>query len=155
MARPLTQQGRRLKRATRELVRSLGGIEVAAADCGHGKSTVHRWTDHHDGEHFINVEALATLEGAAERPIVTEQLARMAGGLFVLLPVDGADRAQLGEVADHMFDVIDRTGALAGGVRIALHDERCSPEEREHLRGLLDELIRATCAFRLRLEDGE
>ncbi len=151
--RAATQQGQRIKRVTGELVRAVGGIEVAAADLVRGKSTVHRWTDRHDTEHFLNVDDCATLEAQAPRPLVTELLCRMAGGVFVTLPQgeDGGGDA----IAGALLGVMDEVGQLASGVRISLSDGHCDPGEAATLRGLLGELMARAAAFDLLLAERE
>lgn len=112
--------GRRLKLATRELVRACGGIECAAADLGKGKSTVHRWTDPHDGEHLINIGDVALLEAVAAAPVVTAQLARMAGGVFVPLPDCAADPETL---AGMVLELTGQLGAISTEMRASLADD--------------------------------
>lgn len=142
---PCTQGSLRLKRATRDLVRALGGIEVAADDLGKGKSTVHRWTDRNEADHFINIEDLAHLEAAAHRPLVTEQLARMAGCVLVTLPDD--DLREPGAMADHMMDIMAQVGRLTLAVQAALHDGQVCAREVRELRALLADLITSGAGF--------
>lgn len=123
-----------LKRATEKLVKSVGGIEAAASIVGKGKSTVGRWVNKDDAEHFINLADLHELEANSRVPSVTEALARMAGGVFIALPqMPGATDA----LPMHIMQIVKEFGELSERIREGMGDGDFSDRDA---RAALDEL---------------
>lgn len=141
--------GRALKVATRALVRSLGGIEGAAATLGKGKSTVARWADPQDADHWIGLRDLAALELHAPAPVVTQVLCRLAGGVLVPLAADGAES---GALSERLISIMDHVGQLARHTGSAVADGQCSAAEAGPIRAALHELLITASLFDRQLE---
>lgn len=139
-----------IKRASELLVKSVGGIEPAAALLGKGTSTVGRWTNKNDLDYSMPVAEVRELEANAADPLVTKALCRMNGGVFVPLPVapgcDSALPAKMMEIAAEVGDISRRIGeGLANdGVLDAAETGRVLDEVHEaeqrlaELRALLE-----------------
>jgi hypothetical protein len=141
-------RARALKLATGELVQSLGGIEGAAVSLEKGKSVVGRWVNRNDPEHFINLADLVALELLAPRPVVTELLCKLAGGLFVPHVDLAADEGSLSWL---VMQLSKELGELSGNVASALADGRVTEAEATAAEADLDDLDRASQRLRAAL----
>jgi hypothetical protein len=111
----------RLKAASAELIASVGGIEAAAATLSRGKSGVGRWMNRNEPDCFIPVDEIARLEQLTVRPVMTEMLCRLAGGLFVPHLNPGADEGTAEWLAIRLAKEL---GEVSGAVAAALADDR-------------------------------
>lgn len=137
-----------LKLASGELVQSLGGIEGAAASLEKGKSVVGRWVNRNDPDHFIGVADLVALELLAPRPVVTELLCKLQGGLFVPHIDLAADEGSLSWL---VMQLSKELGELSGNIAAALADGRVTAREAEAAVCELDDLDRASQRLRAAL----
>lgn len=139
-----------LKRASELLVKSIGGIEPAAALLGRGHSTVGRWTNRNDLDYSMPLAEARELEANAPEPLVTKALCRLNGGVFVPLPVapgcDSALPAKMMEIAAEVGDISRRIGeglandgVLDAGETARVLDEVHEAEQRlAELRAMLE-----------------
>lgn len=99
---------KRLKRRTDKLIDLCGGLVEAANETRAGKSSLANYADSRDVGAAANlwapIDIIADLEAAAGEPLVTKELARLAG--YDLLPLAGADEGQLDPLADHCHHAI-------------------------------------------------
>lgn len=127
---------RALKSAFRQLVAAVGGTEPAAAYTGYHHSRIAAMY-HPDTEDMPNLAVVADLERVVGLPLVTAQLARLAGHALLPLPcATGSDAAALA-------DVLRGAGELGARTALALADGRIADEERAGLVDGLGELARA------------
>lgn len=75
-----------IKRATRDLVRSVGGGAEGAALCRVRQQDLSDYGNRDVPSRFMPADVIRDLEAVAPRPLVTEALAIEAGGCFVKLP---------------------------------------------------------------------
>ena len=137
---------RALKIATGALVGKVGGIEAAASLVERGKSTVHRWTDRNDAEHFISVRDVAALEELGGDAPVTRLLCKLAGGLFVPHLDMGADE---GSPAWLAMQLAQRLGQVSGEIARGLADDGLiNRAEAERVEILLDEHDKVSAQLR-------
>lgn len=101
-----------LKEALAELVTAAGGNVRAAELLRTSASQVQRYTDPAEPDYCMRVDQVRALEAATGRAIVTEFLAREAGG--VLLPIETAGLGALGaEIAATAQEIAEMFGAFA------------------------------------------
>lgn len=136
---------REIKLATGELVHAVGGIEAAAELIGKGKSQVHRCTSVNDDDSFLNARDLAELERRSAVPFMTRLLAKLAGGVFLKLPEDFGDAAEL---PSRVMELAEELGDVSARVREAVADGVVRPREAEAVERELDELIEKAVATR-------
>jgi len=142
-------KGRALKLATGQLVTAIGGIEATAALLDRGKSTVHRWTDRNDAEHFASVRDAVKLEELAGRPDVTALLCKLAGGLFVPHLDVTADE---GSPAWLAMQLAQRLGQVSGEIACGLTDDnRIDAAEAGRALEALDQHDRVSAQLRAAL----
>lgn len=142
-------KGRALKLATGQLVSAIGGIEAAAGLIERGKSTVHRWTDRNDAEHFASVRDVQRLEEFAGRHDVTALLCKLAGGLFVPHLDTAADE---GSPAWLAMQLAQRLGQVSGEIAAGLADDnRIDGREAQRTLEALDEHDRVSAQLRAAL----
>lgn len=142
-------EGLQLKRASELLVKSLGGIEAAAGLLGKGASTVGRWVNRNDPDHFVNLRDLRELEANAPEPLVTITLCRMAGGVFVPNIDHAADE---GTLAGMVMQLSKELGDVSGTVAKALADGVVTSAEAEAALEQLDDLNRVGAQLRTALQ---
>lgn len=142
---PTAARARMLKAASGELIALLGGIEGAAATLERGKSVVGRWVNRSDGDHWLGIADLAALEGVAGRPVVTELLCKLAGGLFVPHIDLAADE---GSPAWLVMQLSKELGEVSGEVAAALADGVVKAEEAETILAQLDDLDTVSAQLR-------
>lgn len=99
---------KRLKRRTEKLITILGGLEDAAQETRAGKSSLGNYADHREHGSGANlwapIDVIADLEAAAGEPLVTRELARLAG--YDLLPLAGDDAGALDPLSDHCHHAV-------------------------------------------------
>ena len=144
-ALPTNARAKALKLATADLVHQLGGIEGAAVSIEKGKSVVGRWANRTDADHFINVADLVSLELLAARPVVTELLCKLNGGLFVPHVDHGADE---GTLAWLVMCLSKELGELSGAMAEALADGSVTGGEADSALAQLDDLDRVSSQLR-------
>lgn len=77
-----------LKTAFRRLVDKIGGVEAAASYCRVHFSKIAEYYSPNHPLRFVPADVIADLEAAAEEPIVTRELARIAG--YTMTPFDAS-----------------------------------------------------------------
>lgn len=114
----LSIRNQRLKTATRELQRAVGGIEASAEITGKGKSQ-HGNYQNLSMPDFATIEAIADMEavarGTPNYPQVTRLLCQLAGGVFVPLP-------EMPETDEAPALLILRLASELGGVSASITD---------------------------------
>ena len=115
----LTLAQAHIKRATRDLVRSIGGGAEGAALCRVRQQDLSDYGNRDQAARFMPADVIRDLEQVAARPLVTEALAQEAGfGLFRLPDADlqGDWPALLARFGRESGDVVAKiaTHALAG-----------------------------------------
>ena len=128
-----------LKAATEQLVDLFGKDSNAGAmlDPPKGKTSVGNWASKNDPIHWIGIRDLIQLEALAGKPVVTELLCKLNGGLFVPHIDLAADEGsvgwlvmrlskELGEVSGSIAEAYsgdgDIDGAEAAGALAQLDD---------------------------------
>lgn len=144
-----TTRDRAIKLATGQLVSVVGGIEAAAGLLERGKSTVHRWTDKNDAEHFINIRDAAELEALAGQTGLTVLLCKLAGGLFVPHLDFTADE---GTPAWLAMQLAQRLGQVSGEIARSLSDDgKIDAAEAKRVLAEQDALDRVSAQLRAAL----
>ncbi len=131
---------RSLKTATRALIQRVGGLHAAATVTRVNASVLAEYYDPNAAERLVPADVAADLERVAGEPVVTAQLARMAG--HALLPLQagqGTDAAAIGRV-------FAECGQLGAAWAAAMEDGRISAVEAERLMSELADLQRAAGA---------
>jgi hypothetical protein len=147
---PETVRRRLLKVAAAELVHQVGGIEAAAATLERGKSGVGRWVNRSEPDHSIPVHELARLEQIADRPVLTEALCRLAGGIFVPHINAGADEGSAEWIA---MTLAKELGDVSGAIATALADDRrIDAAEARGVLIQLEDLERGAAQLRAHME---
>lgn len=136
---------RALKLAARELVASVGGQEAAASITGKSQSQIQRCCSLHDETSYLNMRDAALLEQYAGRPMVTMEMAKQAGGVFLGLPDPSVDDD---EIAMRVMQLAEELGDVSSGVRRALKDGQVDEREAADIERELDEVIEAAIAAR-------
>lgn len=132
------RRGRSLKVATADVVDMLHGYEAAASRIDRGKSHVHRCASMHDADTFLNLRDAVELQRFADRPLITMEMCRQAGGVFLQLPEAFGDDGQL---PMHVVQITQELGDVSHSVCDALADGRVSMEEAAAIETQIDELI--------------
>lgn len=152
-------RNQRLKEATRELQRAVGGVEAAAEITGKGKSQ-HGNYQNKSMPDFATIEAIADMEavarGTPKFPQVTNLLCQLAGGVFVPLP-------EMPETDEAPGLLVMRMASELGGVSTTITDGladngKIDPHEAYAPLRKLAELERITAQLRMLLQsiaDGE
>ncbi len=83
---PLTLAQAHIKRATRDLVRSVGGTSEGAVLCRVRQQDLSDYQNRDQPARFMPADVIRDLEAVAPRPLVTEALAIEAGFALVKLP---------------------------------------------------------------------
>lgn len=145
-------EAKALKRASRQLIKSVGGIEAAADLVGKKHAQVGRWHNRDDLGSWINLADLRMLEDHAEAAFVTAEMARLAGGCFIPLPDRSGDGTAL---AGRLIEIMDRVGKVAGQTQQAIADGVCEPREAAPVRQVVAEAIAALVAYDAQLAEIE
>lgn len=118
-----------LKGAFRDLVQAAGGNVRAARVSRADGGRISRYGAPHEGMH-APIDVVADLEQDIGDPIVTRQLADIAG--YVLVPKAQAEALGL-NFHGHFADVTRSTSAVETGIADALCDGEVSPSEAADL----------------------
>jgi hypothetical protein len=130
---------RRLKRRTDQLIDACGGLVAASAETRAGKSSLANYADSREHGAATNlwapIDIVADLEKVAGEPLVTRELARLAG--YDLLPMATAND-RLDPLSDHCQHAILMARATA--VALAMDDDgvRTTDELTEYEAALLE-----------------
>lgn len=106
-----------IKAATRRLMETVGGLAFAEAVTRVRKTKLSEYGLPQAAEVFIAADVIADLEAEAGEPIVTRELARIAGHCLIELPVVEEDEnfiARLGLVSKDVGLVINRLAEALG-----------------------------------------
>lgn len=107
----------RIKAATRELVETVGGLMFAEKSTRVRRNKLSEYGSPHLAEIFMAADVIADLEMAAGDPIVTRELARIAGHALVELPKVGEDEnfvSRLAHVSQSAGQMIAKLGEALG-----------------------------------------
>lgn len=120
----------RLKAVTRRLVERAGGAEVAALATRVAHSQLSAYGSLTERDRFAPVDVVADLERDIGDPLVTRELAGLAG--FRLVPIDGAGPCGDEELGPRGITAIAaRMGRLAGTIDAADDDGHLDLRELE------------------------
>lgn len=148
MTRHHQREHRALQALFGELLDRVGGVHAAAAALHYPASHLSEAANLAQPGRGPRADHVAELEAIAGEPLVTAQLARMAGCTLLPLPhAEGNDGAALAAV-------LRNAGELGGQVAAALSDGRLSAEERAALVAGCDTLGRAVAHARAVLAAG-
>lgn len=151
MPHSLSTTEQRIKAATKDLQRAVGGVEAAAEISGKSKSQHGRFQSPHDPD-FATIADVIAMErvahGTAGHPQVTRLLCAQAGGLFVPLPeaIDEGDGLSL-----LACELAAEVGDVARAVSDSLRDRVVEPGEARHVLRELDDMDAKSAALRLQL----
>lgn len=142
-------EARRLKGATRLLIRDIGGLEPAAAIAGCSVGQMGRY-QHVDSPDSITIDKVVALESAeGVFPHVTQAIAAACKHILVPRPVILGD----GTWAAHLATTCKEAGDLLSGLGTALaNDGKVSADEAERLLPEVDQALSAITALRQELE---
>ncbi|TRO96752.1 hypothetical protein FKB34_01925 [Glycocaulis profundi] len=128
---------RALKAATARAIRDNGSAEAFARETRGVGESLRNW-QRHSHESFIPADVIADAESGAERPYITEVLARMQGWILVpgpeVVDASGADYAAMKEAGEAVAAIAE---ALSHGGRI----------DRAEAPGVLKEIREAIAAL--------
>ena len=126
-----------LKKATAQLWRANGSAEHLSRDTRGSGDSLRNWADHNYAG-FAPIDVIADGEVDAPFPVVTAELARIAGYLLVPGPDHLGEGAAL-KALKEIGDVIARYGELAADGEIdRLDAQKLRPECREAVFALLE-----------------
>lgn len=131
---------RSLKTAFRALIQRVGGLDAAATVTRVRASQLAAYYDPHQPQQLMPADVVADLEHVAGEPLVTAQLARLAGHL--LLPM----AAGPGSEARAIAAVFQEAGELGARWASAMEDGRLDDAELEGVQTELADLHRAAGA---------
>lgn len=136
-----------LKAATKQLVAVFDDASAAGAmlDPPRQKTSVTNWANGNDAEHWIGVRDLIQLEVLAGRPLVTELLCKLNGGLFVPHIDLAADEGSAGWLVMRLSKEL---GDVSGAVAEGLSDGAMDPAEIHNACSQLDDVDRVSAQLR-------
>lgn len=139
---------RKVKLATRRLTAAVGGLEAGAAVTRVSHAALSDCANEARPDRFLAADVIADLEAVAGDPIVTRQLAALAG--YELRSVEQS-KADMDIATLHRLDarVAATDGAFAATELDALTDGRLSPTE---IRALIERGEAAMAAERARVD---
>jgi hypothetical protein len=149
MSRHHPRDLRAIKVAFDTLMDLVGGVDAASAALGYSKSHLSDAASLHHPDRAPRLDHAAELELIAGRPLVTAQLARMAG--CTLLPLPRA----AGTAGAAIAEVLRGAGELGAEAAAALDDGTLTEAERAALAERLDTLARAAVQARAVLAQGK
>ncbi|RXF72093.1 phage regulatory CII family protein [Hansschlegelia zhihuaiae] len=118
-----------LKAATRELVKRCGGQEAAARATRVNHQSLSRYGSLEDAQNFSPVDVIADLEAEIGEPIVTRELASLAGRTLADVASGDAMAPAL-----RLVRLIKETGEVKSALAEALADGRIDEAERLTIR---------------------
>jgi hypothetical protein len=128
---------KRLKRRTDQLIDACGGLVAAAEETRAGKSSLANYSD--SREHgaaatlWAPIDVIADLEKAAGEPLVTKELARLAG--YDLLPMAAA-AGGFDPLSDHCQHAVLMARATAVALAMDEDGVRTSAELKAYVNAL-------------------
>ena len=128
-----------LKAATRRLLDAAGGLVSASMACRASKTSLGRFGSIND-EQFIPADVIADLEADIGEPVVTRELARLAG--HKLVPAQSSDPAPI-DPARVAARIVCELGEFAAAVEAMDADRRRTPHELEACFAALDDVVQA------------
>ncbi len=153
--RDLTSDEIVLSRATKLAVQAAGGLDICARETSKSDSQLSRCCSR-EYPHSLTIRDAAIVDGLRQsgEPHILHALARIAGGVFILLPEARVDAtglqlcvlelsAELGDVAATVRDAV--ASSSAGGTEV-------EAIEREAILAQLDDLDRASARLRHHLK---
>jgi hypothetical protein len=130
---------KRLKRRTDQLIDSCGGLVAAAEETRAGKSSLANYADSREGvvgsALWAPIDIIADLEKAAGEPLVTKELARLAG--YELLPMATSD-GKLDPLSDHCHHAILMGRATEVAISMDVDDVRTADELTAYVDALTE-----------------
>lgn len=152
--RDLTSDEIVLARATKLSVQAAGGLDICARETGKSDSQLSRCCSR-EYPHSLSLRDAAIVDGLRQggEPHIVHALARLAGGVFILLPEIHADATAL---QTSMLELSCELGDVASEVRAAVSTggdggEEVRPHERDAILAQLDDLDRASARLRHQL----
>lgn len=136
-----------LKTRFRVLVDAVGGIEAASVALGYPASRISEVASPHVADRWPRVDHVAELEALAGQPLVTAQMAALAGCALAPreAPEGGSEAALLG--------ALGAAGGLVRGIAAALADGTICARERAQLGTLLDQMAGEVAQARAALDE--
>lgn len=131
---------RALKTAFRALVQRVGGLDAAATVTRVRPSQIAAYYDPNQPQQLMPADIVADLERVAGEPLVTAQLARLAGHMLVPM------MAGLGSEARAIAAVFQETGELGARWASAMEDGHLDDAEVGRVQTELADLHRAAGA---------
>lgn len=130
---------KRLKRRTDQLIDLCGGLVAAAEETRAGKSSLANYADSREGvvgsALWAPIDIIADLEKAAGEPLVTKELARLAG--YELLPMATSD-GKLDPLSDHCHHAILMGRATEVALQMDADDVRTPDELAAYVNALTE-----------------
>lgn len=127
-----------LKAAARRMIKVAGGLESASTACRASKTSLGRFGSIHD-EQFIPADVIADLEADVGEPIVSRELARLAG--YELTPARLIVSAAA-DPASMVINIARAAGELAAAVQDMDADGRREVRELKAVVDALSSLVR-------------
>ena len=145
----MTPEKLALKRATREMIKGVGGLEAAAPYCRVGKSALGEYQSDHKSDCFVTLDVIADLEPLARArdgwPHVTQALCATMGGVFVAVPESAASS---GDLLDMMATLSGEFNDTTRAVCSGLADGKFCSADADKLERELDDVIRVAVGMR-------
>ena len=128
---------KRLKRRTDQLIDACGGLVAASAETRAGKSSLANYADSRGcgaaATLWAPIDIVADLEKVAGEPLVTRELARLAG--YDLLPMATVE-GELTPLSDHCHHAILMGKATSVALAMDADDVRTTEELAEYVSAL-------------------
>ncbi|QIG79967.1 phage regulatory CII family protein [Stakelama tenebrarum] len=140
----LSQEERSLALATKRAVQAAGGLEACSAETGLSTSQLSRCGSAHDRDSLTLRDAATITQLGAGEPHMLNALARIAGGVFMMLPQAGNS----GSVESCLIDLASEFGAEAQSVREAMADREWTRGELADALDRLDRMDGASARLR-------
>lgn len=133
-----------LKKAVRDLITSVGGVEAAAVICGKGRSVVSDYQSESKPKTSIPIEFVERLERESGVPHVTRYLATALG--FDLLPHHG--RADDKAAVEHVSGITKEFGEVLAHASTFVKCGALSPADAKALLQEIDDVREALATMR-------
>lgn len=127
-----------LKAATRRLLDAAGGLVSASMACRAGKTSLGRFGSVND-EQFMPADVIADLEADIGEPVVTRELARLAG--YKLVPIRADQSSPPDDPALMATRIVRELGEYAAAVEAMDADGRRDVHELEACRDAMDDVV--------------
>lgn len=150
MSQILTPEKARAKAVTRDLIKMAGGVERAAQNCRVCKSAIGNYSNVERMEDFMPADVIIDLEHDVGSPVLTRELALIAG--YVLMPIIKVP-ASCG-FGVHLAKVLSETGDVISSASKAFEDGKLTIREKRELGKQISEAIGALANAAAFLEEG-